>query len=297
MSNAFEFLQAMGTVTEDQQAAVAERGLLEGRWTRDQVTAFFELPDRQPSPKQQPARAPAITRRERLSRRRCSFSRYVRRFSIDVLVHPGLSTGAIATLVYLISRCGRQKRLQTCTSWLAADLGVTPRTIQNHYRLLERAGFLIRSSPDRLGRTTIYLTDLVEVRPLQKDAAESLVDHEVGAKNCSSTNEKDSINRINDRSERTTKCCIAAEANGAQMIRSANKESRDVTSGGLPYPSSKKWYPDNAFVRFPDSGSQRTIDRRDLHPISPTSASSLATITRFKAQQADCSQTARLRVE
>ena len=51
---------------------------------------------------------------------------------------------------------------------------VSPRTIQNHYRQLEQAGFLVRSSPDRHGRTTIYLTDLVEVRPAQKDTLNPL---------------------------------------------------------------------------------------------------------------------------
>jgi DNA-binding MarR family transcriptional regulator len=174
MSSAFELLQTMGRVPRPQQEAVAEQGIREGRWTRDQVAAFFDLPERETRPKERRPRVPAVTRRVRLSRRRCSFSRYVRRFSIDVLVHPGLSTGAVTTLVYLISRCGRHRQLRTCTSWLAADLGVSPRTIQNHYRQLEQAGFLVRSSPDRFGRTTIYLTDLVEVRPVQKDAAQSL---------------------------------------------------------------------------------------------------------------------------
>jgi hypothetical protein len=92
MSSAFELLQTMGRVSRPQQAAIAEQGIHEGRWTRDQVAAFFELPEREAGPKERRARAPAVTRRIRLSRRRCSFSRYVRRFSTDLLVHPGLST-------------------------------------------------------------------------------------------------------------------------------------------------------------------------------------------------------------
>ena len=36
-----------------------------------------------------------------------------RRFRVSVLVHPSLSTGAVTTLVYLISRCGRHKQLQS----------------------------------------------------------------------------------------------------------------------------------------------------------------------------------------
>jgi len=195
MSSAFELLQVMGRVSRPQQAVVAEQGIHEGRWTRDQVVAFFELPEREASPKPRRPRVPAVTRRKRLSRRRCSFSRYVRRFSIDVLVHPSLSTGAVTTLVYLISRCGRYKQLQTCTSWLAADLGVSPRTIQNHYRQLEQAGFLVRSSPDRLGRTTIYLTNLVEANPVQKEEAQRVAQHGEGAKICSPTNETDSKER------------------------------------------------------------------------------------------------------
>jgi DNA-binding transcriptional ArsR family regulator len=192
MSSAFELLQTMGMVPRLEQAAVAEQGIREGRWTRDQVAAFFDLPERGTGPKERRPRVPAVTRRIRLSRRRCSFSRYVRRFSIDVLVHPGVSTGAITTLVYLISRCGHHKQLKTCTSWLAADLGVSPRTIQNHYRQLEQAGFLVRSNPDRLGRTMIYLTDLVEVRPIQKGIAQPFIQHGEGAKNSSPTKETDS---------------------------------------------------------------------------------------------------------
>ncbi len=193
MTSAFDLLETMGRVSRPQQAAIAEEGIHEGRWTRDQVAAFFELPEREAKPKERRPRTPAVTRRTRLSRRRCSFSRYVRRFSIDVLVHPSLSTGAVTTLVYLISRCGRQKQLQTCTSWLAADLGVSPRTIQNHYRQLEQAGFLVRSSPDRLGRTTIYLTNLVEAHPLQKEEAQPVAQHGRGAKILSPTKEIDSI--------------------------------------------------------------------------------------------------------
>ncbi|QRM35554.1 hypothetical protein [Microvirga sp. VF16] len=47
MSSAFELLQTMGRVSRPQQAVVAEQGIHEGRWTRDQVAAFFELPERE----------------------------------------------------------------------------------------------------------------------------------------------------------------------------------------------------------------------------------------------------------
>ena len=46
MSSAFELLQTMGKGVRPQQAVVAEQGIHEGRWTRDQVAAFFELPER-----------------------------------------------------------------------------------------------------------------------------------------------------------------------------------------------------------------------------------------------------------
>jgi len=187
-------LKAVAAAPRGTASTVIWAGVAAGSWSVQEAEAFekawHDTPDRAPqvaAPRRRP-----VTRRVRLSRRRCSFSRYVRRFSIDVLVHPGLSTGAITTLVYLISRCGRNKQLRTCTSWLAADLGVSPRTIQNHYRQLEQAGFLIRSSPDRLGRTTIYLTDRVEVRPVQKSGAESVAEHGEGAKISSATKETDS---------------------------------------------------------------------------------------------------------
>ncbi|WP_425374122.1 helix-turn-helix domain-containing protein [Microvirga calopogonii] len=238
----------MGRVSRPQQAAIAEQGIGEGRWTRDQVAAFFELPDREASPKQRRPRTPAVTRRKRLSRRRCSFSRYVRRFSIDVLVHPGLSTGAVTTLVYLISRCGRYKQFQTCTSWLAADLGVSPRTIQNHYRQLEQAGFLVRSSPDRLGRTTIYLTNLVEARPAQKEQAQRVAQHGEGAKICSPTNETDSKERRISHTQRESPNCEAPWLSELQRMSEAKRAPIRATSAVVSHKSARKRHPpDSSF--------------------------------------------------
>ena len=243
MTSAFELLQTMGRVSRPQQAVVAEQGIHEGRWTRDQVAAFFELPERETRPKERRPRAPAVTRRTRLSRRRCSFSRYVRRFSIDVLVHPSLSTGAVTTLVYLISRCGRHKQLQTCTSWLAADLGVSPRTIQNHYRQLEQAGFLVRSSPDRLGRTTVYLTNLVEVRPVQKEEAQPLAQHGEGAKICSPTKETDSNERGKSPAQRNSPDREAPGLSEIQKMCEANGTPVRAASAVASYRSAGKAHP------------------------------------------------------
>ncbi|WP_371827039.1 helix-turn-helix domain-containing protein [Microvirga sp. VF16] len=184
-----------------------------------------------------------MTRRARLSRRRCSFSRYVRRFSIDVLVHPTLSTGAVTTLVYLISRCGRHKQLQTCTSWLAADLGVSPRTIQNHYRQLEQAGFLVRSSPDRRGRTTIYLTNLVEVRPVQQEDAQRLAQHGEGAKICSPTNETDSKERGKSHAQRESADREAPGLSEIQRMSEAKGAPIRAASAVASYRYSGKRHP------------------------------------------------------
>jgi DNA-binding MarR family transcriptional regulator len=192
MNPSLELLRALAAVPHGRQAALAEQGIREGRWTAEHVAAYHDLPDSEPAPQERKLRAPTVTRRMRLSQRRCSFSRYVRRFSTDVLTHPFLSTGAITTLVYLISRCRHGRQHTTCTSWLAADLGVTPRTIQNHFRLLEQAGFLVRSAPDRRGRTTLYLTELVEVGPLQRNKAETVAQLGEGAKEVSDTDDTDS---------------------------------------------------------------------------------------------------------
>jgi DNA-binding MarR family transcriptional regulator len=192
MNPSLELLRAVAAVSHERQAALAEQGIREGRWTAEHVAAYHCLPDSEPAPRERKSRAPTVTRRMRLSRRRCSFSRYVRRFSTDVLTHPFLSTGAITTLAYLISRCGRGRQHTTCTSWLAADLGVTSRTIQKHFRLLEQAGFLVRSAPDRRGRTTLYLTELVEVGPLQRNKAETVAQLGDGAKEVSDTDDTDS---------------------------------------------------------------------------------------------------------
>lgn len=192
MNPSLELLRALAAVPRERQADLAEQGVRDGRWTTEHVTAYHALPDSEPTPWGRKPRGPTVTRRMRLSQRRCSFSRYVRRFSTDVLTHPLLSTGAITTLAYLISRCGRGRHHTTCTSWLAADLGVTPRTIQNHFRLLEQAGFLVRSAPDHRGRTTLYLTELVEVRPPHRKKAESFAQHGNGAKEVSHTDDTDS---------------------------------------------------------------------------------------------------------
>ncbi len=192
MNPSLELLRALAAVPHERQAALAEQGIREGRWTAEHVAAYHGLPNSEPAPRERKPRAPTVTRRMRLSRRRCSFSRYIRRFSTDVLTHPFLSTGAITTLAYLISRCGRGRQHTTCTSWLAADLGVTSRTIQNHFRLLEQAGFLVRSAPDRRGRTTLYLTELVEARPLQRNKAETVAQLADGAKKISDTHNTDS---------------------------------------------------------------------------------------------------------
>jgi DNA-binding MarR family transcriptional regulator len=196
MSISLELLRAMAGLAPEQQMALAQDGILEGRWTAVQVAAFLDLPDREPARRERKPRAPTVTRRTRLSARRCCFSRFVRRFSTDILVHPHLSTGAVTTLTYLISRCGRGSKLTTCTSWLAADLGVTSRTIQNHFRLLEQAGFIVRSRPDRRGRTTLYLTEKVEVRPLKARRAEAVAWRRNPAKNVSPTYEMNSINPV-----------------------------------------------------------------------------------------------------
>ena len=274
MSGAFELLQTMGRVPRPQQEAFAEQGIREGRWTRAHVAEFFDLPGREAEPKERRSRAPAMTRRTRLSRRRCSFSRYVRRFSIDVLVHPGLSTGAITSLVYLISRCGRHKYLQTCTSWLAVDLGVSPRTIQNHYRQLEQAGFLVRSSPDRHGRTTIYLTDLVEVRPAQKGTSQSVAQHGEGAKKCSPTKETDSKEREKSPAQRKSPDRGASGPSEVKRANDVNRTPVRAPSAVASYRSAGKGHPPGSSSgAFPPLKTCGIGYRRSPYPLSPPSGS------------------------
>jgi len=198
MNGSFELLKAMAGVPRERQAALAEIGVLEGRWTAEEAASYFDVPDREPVARERRPRRPTVTRRMRLSERRCAFSRYVRRFSTDVLTHPFLSTGSITTLVYLISRCGRRRTVSFCTSWLAADLGVTKRTIQNHLGLIERAGFIVRSAPDRLGRTTVYLTELVEVAPPRKSEPQTVAGHGNGEKKASPTEVTDSLEEVDE---------------------------------------------------------------------------------------------------
>ncbi|WP_230534188.1 helix-turn-helix domain-containing protein [Microvirga roseola] len=199
----------------------------------------------------------------------------MRRFSIDVLVHPGVSTGAVTTLVYLISRCGRNKQLTTCTSWLAADLGVSPRTIQNHYRQLEQAGFLARSSPDRRGRTTIYLTPLVEVRPVRNGKAEILVAHDDGAKKNSRTKDIDSKERgANPRQRKGAEREASGPSGTTERKKAqstpigAGQEAEGFRSTGTAHPlgssskalrslSFRQWLPKNPVQWDPFAGCRR----------------------------------------
>jgi DNA-binding MarR family transcriptional regulator len=264
-------LQAVAAAPGLRASSVARAGVASGRWTLQEAEAFerawLETPDRAP-PIVTRKRRP-VTRRVRLSRRRCSFSRYVRRFSIDVLVHPGLSTGAVTTLVYLISRCGRHKQLRTCTSWLAADLGVSPRTIQNHYRQLEQAGFLVRSSPDRLGRTTIYLTDLVEVRSVQKEAAQPVAEHGEGAKNCSPTKETDSKERGKSPTHRKSPDREASGPSEIEVVNGVKGTPVRAASAAVSYRSAGIGHPPGSSSEaFPPRRTCGIGYRRSPYPLS-----------------------------
>lgn len=189
-----DFLAAISRVPREHQQSFAEQGVRDGLWTGEDVSAFFAIPDRD-TPAQQRVRKPSPPRREKLAKRPWLFSRYVRRFSTDAITDPHLSKGAVITLIHIISRCGRRRMMKGCTRWIAEDLGVSVRTVQLHYRQLEQTGFIVRSSPDARGQTTIYLTERCEVSPFKTRAAQRQTPHRKTAKKSAATNEINSEER------------------------------------------------------------------------------------------------------
>ncbi len=82
-----------------------------------------------------------------------------------------ISTGARATLLYLIARCGKVRAFKKQTCLVASDLGIAQRTVQAHYAALENAGY-IRSwcRRPKTGATSIRLTEAVEPPPFKPTA-------------------------------------------------------------------------------------------------------------------------------
>lgn len=167
----------LSQVSPETWGAAVYQGLIDGRWDEESVENFQRLDKKAqrravkgggqspptPSPENPRTRRKSRSREKRLMDRRISPGlRYVRRHSLDPFLDARLSSGARTTLTYLIARCGKAKTFTACTNWIAQDLGVTTRTIQNHYRALEGAGYIFRSSPDEQGRTTIRLCKPVE---------------------------------------------------------------------------------------------------------------------------------------
>src|SRR4051812_28799965 len=67
MNPSLELLRALAAVPHGRQAALAEQGIREGRWTAEHVAAYHGLPDSEPAPRERKPRAPTVTRRMRLS--------------------------------------------------------------------------------------------------------------------------------------------------------------------------------------------------------------------------------------
>lgn len=173
-------------------------------WTEEEVSAFERLSVRDrrravrghietmptPSPEVPRVRRKYTRRDARLRKRRhIPGLRYVRRHSIDPFVDARLNDGARITLSYLIARCGKDRRWSALTCWVAEARAVGVRTIQNHYKALEAAGYIVASNPDsKTQKRTIYICAPAEApRYRKKDESTQTSTHDSGAKNNSLT--------------------------------------------------------------------------------------------------------------
>lgn len=153
-------------------------------WTVEDIAAFERLSKAEqrkevrghlevlptPTPEASRARRSYRKREERLRDRTIRpGTYYARRHSLDPFFDARVSSGAVRTLLHLISRCGRKRTYRALTSCLALDLACHQRTIQRHFAELQAAGYLICSRPDRKNRTTVYLTPMVDPPPVQKN--------------------------------------------------------------------------------------------------------------------------------
>jgi DNA-binding transcriptional ArsR family regulator len=156
-----------------------------GRCTEEEVSAFEneslsvikqavrgvfdDIPSR--CDEKRPAPHKRRARPKRVRQPRIIGIRYVRRHSLDPFVSNLISTGARATLLYLIARCGKGRAFKKQTCLVASDLGIAQRTVQAHYAALENAGYIVRGAVDpKTGATSIRLTEAVEPPPFKPTA-------------------------------------------------------------------------------------------------------------------------------
>lgn len=106
-------------------------------------------------------RRPPLTRRRRWDERpQAPSGRFVRAVSLDPVLDWTLGDGPLRTLQLVLSLAGGVGRpLVTLSCSIARAIGRTTRTVQNHWRALVDAGWIMRSFDRRTGLVTITVTE------------------------------------------------------------------------------------------------------------------------------------------
>lgn len=192
-------LDALRGNPDSQPRAILYAGLSEGRWSWTDVEAFetaFEADPRFYLKKERtaPVGKKYVTRSMRCQKRRAYPYRYIRRHGIAPVLDGTLSSGALRTLEFIIARCGKGQFWSTLTSWIAHDLGLHVRTIQNHLRALHGRYIAVSSPDQKTQKITITVLPSSEVQPPRvfKKMRETQAALDVGAKKISPTHETSS---------------------------------------------------------------------------------------------------------
>jgi len=136
-------------------------GQRSGEWGWDALEAFHHsIKAVKPEPK--PKMPPKTRLRRWDDRPKVPTERFITRRSVDATIDWEIPDGAYRCLDLILSLAGG-RALTTYTSSLAKQLGRTTRTVQNYYRALVSAGYVIHAFDRRTGVVT--LTPTARCRP------------------------------------------------------------------------------------------------------------------------------------
>jgi hypothetical protein len=142
------FRASLPRMSREEAWSVATRASLGGDWSLAEIaSAYYARHDAEPSlPLQRLGKIslPAKVRMRDWERRpKLSAQGFVPATSLRPTVDYNLCDGAARLLTLLVKLCGTERRIETYTISLANQIGRTTRTIQNYYKQLVQAGYLI----------------------------------------------------------------------------------------------------------------------------------------------------------
>jgi hypothetical protein len=142
------FRASLPRMSREEAWSVATRASLGGDWSLAEIAStYYARRDAEPSlPLQRLGKIslPAKVRMRDWERRpKLSAQGFVPATSLRPTVDYNLCDGAARLLTLLVKLCGTERRIETYTISLANQIGRTTRTIQNYYKQLVQAGYLI----------------------------------------------------------------------------------------------------------------------------------------------------------